>query len=206
MRQVFRKGRPALEIVTSRQWWIRTLPQAALLDLGRQLRWHPAFMRARYEDWVTGLNSDCWSAGSAFSAYLSPSGTLGPRWRAGLFEPPRAGEDDLPVDPTTDVPPGYSSGQRGVPGGFTAEMDVMDTWATSSLTPQIAGGWEDASAGDRWQRIFPMDLRPQGHDIIRTWLFSTIVALLSGARVPSLANAAISGWILDPTARKCPNP
>ena len=77
----------------------------------------------------------------------------------------------------------------------------MDTWATSSLTPQIAGGWEDDP--DLFARVFPMDMRPQAHDIIRTWLFSTVRAHPPRARHACRGrNAAISGWILDPDRKK----
>jgi valyl-tRNA synthetase len=87
-----------------------------------------------------------------------------------------------------------------MPGGFTADPDVMDTWATSSLTPQIAGRWEDDP--DLWARLWPMDLRPQGHDIIRTWLFTTVVrAHLEMGTIP-WTNTALSGWILDPDRKK----
>ena len=108
--------------------------------------------------------------------------------------------ESLPIDPSSDVPAGYTEAQRGQAGGFVGDPDVMDTWATSSLTPQIAGRWGDDD--DLFNRVYPMDVRPQAHDIIRTWLFATVVRANAEFGAAPWTNAALSGWILDPDRKK----
>ena len=103
-------------------------------------------------------------------------------------------------DPAAQPAPGYSEDQRDVPGGFTGDPDVLDTWATSSLTPQIVGRWSRDEAF--FNNVFPFDLRPQGHDIIRTWLFSTVVRSHLQQDALPWKHASINGWILDPDRKK----
>jgi len=198
----FEKGDRPVEIVTSRQWFIRTLEHRdALIARGRELRWHPPYMRARFEDWVNGLNGDWCISRQRFFGVPFPVWYPIDAGGAVLYDQPITPTlDALPVDPSTDVPDGYQPQQRGQPGGFLGDPDVMDTWATSSLTPQIVGG--ASTDAELLKKVFPMDLRPQAHDIIRTWLFTTVLrSQLDHDELP-WANVAISGWVLDPDRKK----
>ncbi|HJQ84366.1 MAG TPA: valine--tRNA ligase [Candidatus Binatia bacterium] len=198
----YEKGERPLEYVTTRQWFVRLVDKKpALLAKGDAIRWHPDFMRLRYRNWTENLQVDwCISRQRYFGVPFPVWYPVAADGGADHAHPIVAPAEMLPVDPMTDTPPGYEAGQRDRPGGFTGEPDIFDTWFTSSLTPQVSSRW--LLDPERHRQLFPADIRPQSHEIIRTWAFYTIAkAMLHEDGIP-WRHAVISGWILDPDRKK----
>ncbi|MCP4639960.1 MAG: valine--tRNA ligase [bacterium] len=198
----YEKGDRPLELIPARQWYTRIMDRKEpLLEQGRKIKWHPEFMGSRYASWVEGLNQDwCLSRQRFFGVPVPVWYKLDADGEVVYDEPIAPAFKRLPVDPLDDVPDGYTEDQRDQPNGFTGDPDILDTWATSSLTPQIATRWVEDK--ERHQKLFPMDMRPQSHEIIRTWAFYTIVkSYLHENEIP-WRNVVISGWILDPDRKK----
>lgn len=178
-----------VEYVVTKQWFVKVLDfKEQLLQAGSRVKWHPPHMELRFREWVEGLNWDwCISRQRYF-------GVTFPVWYCRACGAVMvADETELPVDPTTRPP-----SRRCECGStdFEPETDVMDTWATSSLSPQIVGQWLDNP--DLYDKVFPFSLRPQAHEIIRTWAFYTIVKSQYHFDAVPWSDAAISGWGLAP--------
>lgn len=182
-----------IEFLVSKQWFIKYLDlRQKFLEAGAQMSWFPLYMKNRYDNWVKGLQWDwCISRQRCF-------GVSFPVWyckQCGKVK--LADVKELPVDPTEDKPKNpCECGSFN----FYGEPDVMDTWATSSLTPQIAAGL--CSDEKLCQKLFPMSLRPQAHDIISFWLFNTVVKSQLHYDKNPWMDIMISGWVLDPHGKK----
>jgi valyl-tRNA synthetase len=179
-----------VEFIVARQWFIRLLDhKQEFLEAGEKVLWHPEHMQARYRAWVENLNWDwCISRQRYF-------GVPFPVWYCKeCGEVLLADEDQLPVDPTIQQP--SRSCQCGSTS-FSPERDIFDTWATSSMTPQIVGRWlaqGSNQVGNLYELVFPYTLRPQAHEIIRTWAFYTIVKSFYHFNRLPWKEVLISGW------------
>jgi valyl-tRNA synthetase len=198
----YEKGDRPLEFMSSRQWFVSLIDRKEeLLRCGDEICWHPPFMRERFAAWTQNLQSDwCISRQRYFGVPIPVWYPLDEEGKLMYERPIVASIDLLPVDPMIDPAPGFEPSQRDQPHGFSADPDVFDTWFTSSITPQINSGWVTDEV--RHEKLFPADVRPQGHEIIRTWAFYTISKSLLHVATCPWKHVMVSGWILDPNREK----
>jgi len=183
-----------IEYVKSKQWFIKYLDlKKDMLKWGKQLKWHPPHFISRYNNWIKGLQ---WDWLISRQRYF---GIPFPVWYCqNCGEVITAKEKDLPVDPLQDKPP-VKKCPKCKGNKFLPEKDVMDTWATSSLTPRLA---IELMPQLLQKKLYPMSLRPQAHDIITFWLFNTVVKSNLHYNINPFKDVMISGWLLDPKGRK----
>lgn len=202
MVKYYEKGDRPLEFIPSRQWFVRLLDKKEiLLKRGAEILWHPSFAKTRYDDWTKNLAFD-WNI-SRQRYFGVPVPVWYPIDSDGVVQfdnPILPKVEQLPVDPTIHVPATYIESQRGQNGGFVGETDVLDTWFTSSLTPYLSSNWIFNKT--KHHRLFPADIRPQSHEIIRTWAFYTIVKAHLHENTIPWKRVIISGWVLDPDRKK----
>ncbi len=182
-----------IEILTAKQWFVRYLDlKDEFIAKADGIKWVPPYMKKRLDNWINGLK---WDWNISRQRYY---GVPFPVWYCKKCgEVKVAEEKQLPVDPLKNKPLGKC---KCGSNEFEPEKDTFDTWFTSSLTPQISGKWlEDKKF---FERLYPMDLRPQGHDIIALWAFSTIVKGLFHQHKMPWKNIMINGWALDPRGKK----
>jgi valyl-tRNA synthetase len=198
----YEKGEDPLEFIPTRQWFVRLLDKKEkLIEQGEKLDWTPEFMGLRYRSWTENLQFDwCVSRQRYFGVAIPVWYAVDAEGRIDHAKIIRADLKKLPVDPTSDAPPGYAPDQRGQPNGFVGDPDVFDTWFTSSVSPQINTGW--VLNPEHHRRLFPFNVRPQAHEIIRTWTFYTVAKAMLHENSLPWESVLISGWVLDPNKKK----